>query len=120
MPKRQSIKLDKNSAEYQEKRARNNMAVKKSRQKSRMRESENSEQVQRLRQENADLERKADILKKELAFLKDMFVAYASGRSNEPFSNETEVGPSNSAAATMSSSSTTINSELETTNDVKQ
>lgn len=98
MPKRSAADFDKSSDEYRQKRAKNNEAVKKSRQKSRQKESENSELVQRLREENSELEQKADILKKELAFLKDMFVAYASGRNSDGSSSAEE--PSSSTTST--------------------
>lgn len=71
------VVLDKNSDEYKKRRERNNMAVKKSRTKSKIRTQQTLERVNQLKQENEMLETKIKILTKELNFLKDLFLAHA-------------------------------------------
>merc|ERR1719385_297777 len=63
--------------DYQNKRARNNDAVKRSRAKAKAKVCETSERVSNLKAENEDLESKIKIVSKELQLLKDMFVAHA-------------------------------------------
>ena len=63
--------------DYTIKRDRNNVSVKKSRQKSRLRAREMKDRVDNLREENADLEHKVAILSKELGLLKELFIAHA-------------------------------------------
>ena len=63
--------------DYTVKRDRNNVSVKKSRQKSRLRAREMKDRVDNLREENADLEHKVAILSKELGLLKELFIAHA-------------------------------------------
>ena len=72
------IVLDKNSDEYKKRRERNNMAVKKSRNKSKVKTSQTSDSVNQLMAENDDLQSKIDTLSKELRLLKDLFMAHAS------------------------------------------
>ncbi|VDN23842.1 unnamed protein product [Gongylonema pulchrum] len=69
--------------EYMLKRQRNNDAVNRTRQKKRQEEANTMVRVEELRKENADLERKVEGLQKELSFLKEMFVAYASSRRRD-------------------------------------
>lgn len=76
-PKYKRRKLEKGSDEYLKRRERNNIAVKKSREKSRQKAKETMEQVDKLRKENATLEQKVTILSKELGVLKDLFLAHA-------------------------------------------
>jgi CCAAT/enhancer binding protein (C/EBP) gamma len=71
------VVLDKNSEEYKKRRERNNMAVKKSRTKSKIRTQQTLERVNQLKSENEMLETKIKILTKELNFLKDLFLAHA-------------------------------------------
>ena len=71
------IVLDKNSVEYKKRRERNNMAVKKSRNKSKARTQQTMQRVNELKEENEKLETKVKILSKELSFLKDLFLAHA-------------------------------------------
>jgi len=71
------VVLDKNSDEYRKRRERNNMAVKKSRTKSKIRTQQTLERVNQLKAENEMLETKIKILTKELNFLKDLFLAHA-------------------------------------------
>jgi len=54
---------------YRDRRARNNEAVKKSRQKTRQKEQEDSVRVAQLRQENAELERKAEVIRIIMIFM---------------------------------------------------
>ncbi|XP_046549481.1 CCAAT/enhancer-binding protein gamma-like [Haliotis rubra] len=63
--------------EYRKRRDRNNVAVRKSRDKSRFKAKETMEKVSRLRNENEQLEQKVKILTKELSVLKDLFLAHA-------------------------------------------
>ena len=74
--------LDKDSEEYKKRRERNNMAVKKSRNKSKVRTQQTLERVNQLKQENEMLETKIKILTKELNFLKDLFLAHAGTAHN--------------------------------------
>ena len=63
--------------EYRRKRDRNNIAVKKSRERSRAKAKETLEKVEKLKKENADLEYKVQLLSKELSVLKDLFLTHA-------------------------------------------
>jgi len=63
--------------DYLNKRARNNDAVKRSRQKAREKANETNTRVQKLKNENEKLEEKIKLLSKELTFLKDIFLAHA-------------------------------------------
>jgi len=76
------IVLDKNSDEYKKRRERNNMAVKKSRNKSKMRTQQTMQRVNELKEENERLETKVKLLSKELSFLKDLFLAHAGSAHN--------------------------------------
>ena len=71
-------KLDKNSEEYRQRRERNNLAVRKSREASRKKAKETMDKVSKLRDENQALEQKVTILNKELMVLKDLFMTHAS------------------------------------------
>ncbi|CAD5117268.1 unnamed protein product [Dimorphilus gyrociliatus] len=68
---------DKESNEYKMKRERNNIAVRKSRMKSRMKQKETNLRVEELKKENEELEERIKLLSKELGVLKDLFLAYA-------------------------------------------
>lgn len=74
---------EKHSDEYLKKRERNNVAVKKSRQKSRVKQKETLQLVMQLREENADLEEKVTILSKELDVLKCLFLSHAAAVKEE-------------------------------------
>lgn len=76
------VVLDKNSDEYKKRRERNNLAVKKSRNKSKIRTQQTLERVNQLKNENEMLETKIKILTKELNFLKDLFLAHAGTAHN--------------------------------------
>ena len=64
---------------FQAKRARNNEAVKRSREKAREKANETSSKVNNLKNENEKLEEKVKLLSKELDFLKNIFLAHAGG-----------------------------------------
>jgi len=68
---------DKNSAEYRDKRAKNNNAVKKSRDKSKQKSREASQRVQQLQVENENLKATVDNMQAELRYLKDMLISQA-------------------------------------------
>ena len=70
--------------DYLNKRARNNDAVKRSRQKAREKANETNSRVQKLKNENEKLEEKIKLLSKELTFLKDIFLAHAGQYLNYP------------------------------------
>ena len=74
-------KLDKMSDEYTKRRERNNIAVRKSREKSRAKAKETQAQVSKLRTENEVLEQKVQILQKELSVLKELFLCHAGSNS---------------------------------------
>lgn len=76
-PKEKRAKLEKCGDDYLARRERNNIAVRKSREKSRAKAKETMAQVDRLRKENEMLEQKVTILSKELSVLKDLFLAHA-------------------------------------------
>lgn len=76
---------DDNDEAYRVKRDRNNVAVKKSREKSRRKACETSDRVALLRDENAELEERVGELANELALLKKTLLARVGGRrSGEP------------------------------------
>ncbi|XP_052816657.1 CCAAT/enhancer-binding protein gamma-like [Mya arenaria] len=81
-PKEKRQKMEKDSHEYVARRERNNIAVRKSREKSRAKAKETMEQVNKLRKENENLEQKVSILSKELSVLKDLFLAHAGDVNN--------------------------------------
>ncbi|KAK3576390.1 hypothetical protein CHS0354_018937 [Potamilus streckersoni] len=65
---------EKDTEEYFDKRARNNVAVRKSREKAKQRQQETEERVQQLASENEQLQKKVDLLSKELHVLKSLFI----------------------------------------------
>ncbi|XP_060080647.1 uncharacterized protein LOC132560008 [Ylistrum balloti] len=75
-PVRQSRKrqLDKDSEEYRDKRMRNNVAVRKSRDKAKLKQVETENRVDDLVSENESLQKKVELLSKELNVLKSLFV----------------------------------------------
>lgn len=68
-----SRNLDKNSDEYRMRRQRNNIAVRKSRDKAKIKQQETEIKVQQLNEENERLQKKVDLLMKELTVLKSLF-----------------------------------------------
>lgn len=71
--------VEKNSEEYLRRRQRNNVAVKKSREKSREKTVYTLQKVEQLKAENEQLETKISLLTKELSVLKDLFMDHAKG-----------------------------------------
>lgn len=102
------IVLDKNSDEYKKRRERNNMAVKKSRNKSKMRTAQTMQRVNELKDENERLETKVKILSKELSFLKDLFLAHAGTAHN----GQLDLNLYNGSHETGSGNSAPINSNI--------
>ncbi|XP_019870534.2 CCAAT/enhancer-binding protein gamma-like [Aethina tumida] len=83
MPRRGRVKKEgpesgEDSDEYRKRRDRNNLAVKRSRVKSKQKTQETLNRVNELRNENTVLEEKVKTLTKELGFLKELFLAHAS------------------------------------------
>ncbi|XP_078256801.1 CCAAT/enhancer-binding protein gamma-like [Rhinoraja longicauda] len=79
-PSKQSKKNvghNKESDEYRQRRARNNLAVRKSRLKSKQKAHDTQQRVDELKEENERLEAKIKLLTKELSVLKDLFLEHA-------------------------------------------
>ncbi|XP_021550946.1 CCAAT/enhancer-binding protein gamma-like [Neomonachus schauinslandi] len=74
---KKSLPVDHNSDEYRQRRERNNMAVKKSRLKSKQKAQDTLQRVNQLKEENERLEAKIKLLTKELSVLKDLFLEHA-------------------------------------------
>lgn len=68
---------DKESEEYRQRRERNNLAVKKSRMRSKQKAMDTQQRVNELKEENERLEAKIKLLSKELSVLKDLFLEHA-------------------------------------------
>jgi len=64
----------KDTPEYYEKRARNNVAVRKSREKAKIKQGNTESRVDQLSNENDRLQKKVDLLTKELTVLKSLFI----------------------------------------------
>ncbi|XP_072488135.1 CCAAT/enhancer-binding protein gamma [Notamacropus eugenii] len=100
-PSKQSKKsssMDRNSDEYRQRRERNNMAVKKSRLKSKQKAQDTLQRVNQLKEENERLEAKIKLLTKELSVLKDLFLEHAHNLADnvQPMSTEsTTTNPDN-------------------------
>lgn len=71
--KRQRPAINKDSDEYKTKRIRNNIAVRKSREKSKARNKDLQSKVQTLQTENDKLNKKVELLTKELTVLRSLF-----------------------------------------------
>lgn len=69
--------VDKDSEEYRQRRERNNLAVKKSRMRSKQKAMDTQQRVNELKEENERLEAKIKLLSKELSVLKDLFLEHA-------------------------------------------
>ncbi|MEQ2236906.1 hypothetical protein ILYODFUR_017377 [Ilyodon furcidens] len=69
--------VDKDSDEYRQRRERNNLAVKKSRMRSKQKAMDTQQRVNELKEENERLEAKIKLLSKELSVLKDLFLEHA-------------------------------------------
>ncbi|XP_013927947.1 PREDICTED: CCAAT/enhancer-binding protein gamma [Thamnophis sirtalis] len=101
-PSKQSKKnslVDRNSDEYRQRRERNNMAVKKSRLKSKQKAQDTLQRVNQLKEENERLEAKIKLLTKELSVLKDLFLEHAHNftDSAQPLGTETSAAHSDGA-----------------------
>lgn len=81
--KRDHLESGEDSDEYRKKRDRNNLAVKRSRVKSKQKTQETMNRVNQLRSENSVLEEKVRTLTKELGFLKELFLAHASNKTDD-------------------------------------
>ncbi|GCB77802.1 CCAAT/enhancer-binding protein gamma [Scyliorhinus torazame] len=94
-PSKQSKKnggYSKESDEYRQRRERNNMAVRKSRLKSKQKAQDTQQRVNELKEENERLEAKIKLLSKELSVLKDLFLEHAhtfSDNGHTPFTENT-------------------------------
>ena len=77
------VKSKANSAQstkdYIKRRNRNNIAVKKSREKSKQKGATTLENIEKLKEENVLLEEKVEVLSKELTVLKKVFMDHAKG-----------------------------------------
>uniref|UniRef100_A0A2M4AW28 Putative ovary c/ebpg transcription factor n=1 Tax=Anopheles triannulatus TaxID=58253 RepID=A0A2M4AW28_9DIPT len=83
-PKRKSTTAtDEEDEEYRKKRDRNNQAVKRSRVKSKMKTEETQQRVNELRVKNQLLEDKIDNQRKELKFLKELFLTQAQAKADK-------------------------------------
>ena len=81
-PPRRRRQPEKDTEEYLKKRERNNVAVKKSREKARNKQKETQELVLKLRTENKDLETKVSLLSKELDLLRQIFAERMTPRDS--------------------------------------
>lgn len=75
--KMKKTSMDKDSDEYKMRRERNNLAVKKSRMRSKQKAQDTQQRVNELKEENERLEAKIKLLSKELSVLKDLFLEHA-------------------------------------------
>lgn len=75
--KMKKTSMDKDSDEYRQRRERNNLAVKKSRMRSKQKAQDTQQRVNELKEENERLEAKIKLLSKELSVLKDLFLEHA-------------------------------------------
>lgn len=75
--KKKTAMMDKGSAEYREKREKNNNAVKRSRDKSKAKAVEAQVRVQKLQSENEYLRTTVDGMTQELKYLKEMLISQA-------------------------------------------
>ncbi|KAF3818323.1 hypothetical protein GH733_012631 [Mirounga leonina] len=99
-PSKQSKKsspMDRNSDEYRQRRERNNMAVKKSRLKSKQKAQDTLQRVNQLKEENERLEAKIKLLTKELSVLKDLFLEHAHNLADNVQPTSTENTTSDNA-----------------------
>ncbi|KAL4642181.1 CCAAT/enhancer-binding protein gamma-like [Arapaima gigas] len=91
--------IDKDSEEYRQRRERNNLAVKKSRMRSKQKAQDTQQRVNELKEENERLEAKIRLLSKELSVLKDLFLehAHSMADSMQPLCAEAP-GPRNQSS----------------------
>jgi len=78
MPKERNAgsKAPQEDPEYLARRAKNNEAIKKSREKARAKAAETKQRVDELKTDNKQLEDKISALDQEMKFLKDVFIAH--------------------------------------------
>ncbi|KAF7667794.1 hypothetical protein LDENG_00045550 [Lucifuga dentata] len=76
-PSKKKHTAEKDSDEYRQRRERNNLAVKKSRMRSKQKAMDTQQRVNELKEENERLEAKIKLLSKELSVLKDLFLEHA-------------------------------------------
>uniref|UniRef100_A0A8C4Q422 CCAAT/enhancer-binding protein gamma n=1 Tax=Eptatretus burgeri TaxID=7764 RepID=A0A8C4Q422_EPTBU len=74
--------------DYRRRRERNNMAVKKSRIRSKEKAVETQQRVNELKEENERLEAKIQTLSKELTVLKELFLEHARGGASSEGSSD--------------------------------
>ena len=82
-------KMDHN--DYRDRRVRNNVAVRKSRQLSRQKAKQMEEKVSLLHDENRKLEQRVKLITKELTLLKDLFLSSAVSSSASASPEEEEM-----------------------------
>jgi len=102
--------------DYRQKRDRNNIAVKKSREKSRQRSRETAEKMERLRRENAELEQRTVELSAELRTLKDLLLARAGSSSARRSAAKNEKETSSSSASSSQSQDAVVLADPDTVN----
>jgi len=78
---RAAKQIDKEDPEYLEKRAKNNEAIKKSREKARAKAKDTQTKVDHLKKDNKRLEDKITVLGQEMQFLKEVFLAHAGAQN---------------------------------------
>ncbi|KAI5088761.1 CCAAT/enhancer-binding protein gamma [Silurus meridionalis] len=100
--------LDKESDEYRQRRERNNLAVKKSRMRSKQKAQDTQQRVNELKEENERLEAKIKLLSKELSVLKDLFLEHAHNLADN-------VQPNTAATVTPGDLCNTNNSQVKMT-----
>jgi len=104
--------------DYRDKRARNNLAVKKSREKNKQKINQTHERVSQLKEENQTLESNIKLLSKELKFLKEVFVAHAGSAHGMSVSDiGMHVDSLTDAASASSSSHESKQQQSNTTSD---
>lgn len=97
---KKGARMDRASDEYRQRRERNNMAVKKSRLKSKQKAQDTLQRVTQLKEENERLEAKIKLLTKELSVLKDLFLEHAHNLAdNVPPAGVEETPPRNPESA---------------------
>ncbi|XP_066290118.1 CCAAT/enhancer-binding protein delta-like [Branchiostoma lanceolatum] len=79
--------LQKGTNEYVTRRQRNNVAVRKSREKAKQRNLETQHKVQELQQENEKLQKRVELLTKELDTLKSLFTNVSAARGGNASRN---------------------------------
>lgn len=94
---KKSQRMDRGSEEYRLRRERNNMAVKKSRLKSKQKAQDTLQRVNQLKEENERLEAKIKLLTKELSVLKDLFLEHAHNLAESVPAETSAAGPEQAA-----------------------